>query len=100
MNKPSAPNRLIVDDDDDVVPTATAQPARPTAKPSPTRTPREGGRGPYPGRRQITAHVDRSLFLWIKSISAQTEKPMIEIFEDALSAYVASYAAQKKFGQG
>ncbi len=92
-------NRLINDDDAG----APSEPVNPTArhavKPSPTRNPRRlEGRGPYPGRRQVTAHIDRQLFLWLKSISAQTDKPMVEIFEEALNAYVSSFAAQKKFG--
>jgi hypothetical protein len=100
MTKP--PNRLIDDDDEhEVAPvSATTLPPRPSVKASPTRTPRSmTGRGPYPGRRQVTAHIDRNLFLGLKAISAQSEKPMVEIFEEALQAYVASVLAQKKFGQ-
>jgi hypothetical protein len=93
-------NRLINDDDDDVPPPAATPVSRQAVKPSPTRTPRKlEGKGPYPGRRQVTAHIDRQLFLWLKSISAQTDKPMVEIFEEALNTYVSSFAAQKKFGQ-
>jgi hypothetical protein len=93
-------NRLINDDDaEDAVETAPPV-SRHAVKPSPTRNPRRvEGKGPYPGRRQVTAHIDRQLFLWLKSISAQTDKPMVEIFEEALNAYVSSFAAQKKFGQ-
>lgn len=99
MSKEPTPNRLIVDDDDEAV-VETAPPSRPAVKPSATRNPRRGeGRGPYPGRRQVTAHIDRQLFLWLKSISAQTDKPMVELFEEALNAYVSSWSAQKKFGQ-
>ena len=99
MTKQPPQNRLISDDVDDEV-VETTIPARPSVKPSATRNPRKrDGKGSYPGRRQVTAYIDRQLFLWLKSISAQTEKPMVEIFEEALSAYVTSFAAQKKFGQ-
>lgn len=100
MTKP--PNRLINDEDEDeaVAVSTTTLPPRPSVKASPTRTPRSAnGKGPYPGRRQVTAHIDRNLFLGLKAISAQSEKPMVEIFEEALQAYVASVLAQKKFGQ-
>ena len=101
MSKPPIGNRLISDDSDDTPPPSrTAMPATPSVKPSTTRSPRAaGGKGPYPGRRQVTAHIDRNLFLGLKAISAQTEKPMVELFEEALQAYVASVLAQKKFGQ-
>jgi hypothetical protein len=93
-------NRLINDDDADAPAEAAAPVSRHAVKASPTRNPRRSeSRGPYPGRRQVTAHIDRQLFLWLKSISAQTDKPMVEIFEEALNAYVSSFAAQKKFGQ-
>ena len=99
MTKDLPQNRLINEDEDEA-PAISTPPARPSVKPSPTRNPRRGeGKGPYPGRRQVTAHIDRQLFLWLKSIAAQTDKPMVEIFEEALHAYVASFAAQKKFGQ-
>lgn len=100
MSKTPPTNRLISDDADDIAPPRMAMPATPSVKPSETRKPRPGeGRGPYPGRRQVTAHIDRNLFLGLKAISAQTEKPMVELFEEALQAYVASVLAQKKFGQ-
>jgi hypothetical protein len=100
MTKTPPSNRLISDDSEDIPTPRTAMPATPSVKPSPTRSPRTGeGRGPYPGRRQVTAHIDRNLFLGLKAISAQTEKPMVELFEEALQAYVASVLSQKKFGQ-
>lgn len=80
---------------------ATAHSAPPPRAPEPARRPAHAGplgKGPYPGRKQVTAHIDRQLFLWLKSIAAQTDKPMVAIFEEALSAYVSSYAAHKKFG--
>jgi len=55
------------------------------------------GRGAYPDKRQVTAYIDRQLFLWLKSISVQTDKPMIQLMEEALSQYVNTYAAQQKF---
>jgi hypothetical protein len=112
-------NRLIADDDDGASngDGASAQQAAPPgtkrhhengrASPSPARRAREEegpsrrrsqGQGPYPGRRQVTAHIDRQLFLWLKRISAETDKPMVEIFEEALSDFVNSYAAKLKFG--
>ena len=107
MKPPVQPqqNRLIADDDGEaempVARTAAEQAAPPAAAaPSRTQAPPEPvaarkGKGPYPGRRQVTAHIDRQLFLWLKSISAQTDKPMVVLFEEALSAYVSSYAAAK-----
>jgi len=103
------PNRLISDDDDETpvasAPAAggqseVARAAAPTESEGQRKRKRSSGQGPYPGRRQVTAHIDRQLFLWLKSISAQTDKPMVEIFEEALSAYVNSFAAQRKFGAG
>ena len=100
MSKSPPTNRLISDDEEELPPQRPAMPATPSLKPSPTRAPRsQGGKGPYPGRRQVTAHIDRALFLGLKAISAQTEKPMVEIMEEALRAYVESIFAQKKFGQ-
>lgn len=97
-------NRLIRDDPADAEPPRTTAPAPAAAaadRPLPRLArPRAGGKGgPYQNRRQVTAHIDKRLFLWLKSISAQTEKPMVELFEEALNAYVASYAAQTKFGK-
>lgn len=112
MKPPLQPpqNRLIADDDSDTdtdmpvgravaeqsAPASGATPRR--AQPAPEPAAARKGKGPYPGRRQVTAHIDRQLFLWLKSISAQTDKPMVVLFEEALSAYVSSYAAAKKFG--
>jgi hypothetical protein len=103
--KPAAPkNRLIADDELDAV-EREAQVARPASDAKPfaegyaPRTPRRrAGKGAYPGRRQVTGYVEDKLFLWLKSISAQHDKTMVEIFEEALTAYVNSYAAQRKFG--
>lgn len=69
-----------------------AEPARKRTR----RRPRHGG--PYPGKRQVTAYIDRALFLWLKSISAQTDLPMVEIFETALSDYVNQFKARQSFG--
>lgn len=124
MKPPSSSNRLINDDADDASRSTrsrfddvTSRSERPSrladqpqseiaseVRPHPAETIRRPsmsgamGRGPYPGRKQVTAHVDKKLFLWLKSISAQEDKPMVLIFEEALSAYVNTYAAQKKFG--
>lgn len=91
-------NRLIRDDDD-------VQPASPPAAPDIRRMiddsvpkPRTGG--PYPGRRKVTAHIDRQLFLWLKSMSAQTDKPMILLMEEALTEYVQRWQASRKFAAG
>ena len=99
MTQQPAQNRLIAEHEDDAVEDREAAPARPRVKPSPTRNPRRReGRGSYPGRRQVTGYVSDQLFLWLKSISVQADKPMIEIMEEALTTYVNSWAAQKKFG--
>ncbi len=94
------PNRLIHDDDD--APTAAGattgvSAAAVPATESVARAPAKS-RAVYPGKRQVTAHIDRQLFLWLKSISAQSDRPMIVLFEEALSEYVQRFAAQKKFG--
>lgn len=105
MTTPPA-NRLISDDEDEIQPASAPQTARadPKHNAEPADRAEQGrrstGKGPYPGRRQVTAHIDRQLFLWLKRISAESDKPMVEIFEDALSAYVNTYAAQRKFGGG
>jgi len=91
-------NRLINDYDTDLPSEPVVSAPRAPAREAPLRHPKIEGRGPYPGRRQVTAHIDRQLFLWLKSISAQTEKPMVELFTEALDAYVRSFAAKKKFG--
>lgn len=99
MTKQPFKNRLIAESDDEP---ASVEPAEvpQRARVSETRTPRRSeGKGPYPGRRQVTAHIDRHLFLWLKRISAETETPMVEIFEAALLSYVERWQAQKKFGQ-
>lgn len=95
-------NRLIVDDEDAApepaavtTPQATQVVAPPATKTRKRRRPE--GKGAYPDKRQVTAYVDRQLFLWLKSISAQTDKPMVELFEEALTQYVNTFAAQKKF---
>ncbi|MFZ4602982.1 MAG: hypothetical protein ACOYM8_11040 [Caulobacterales bacterium] len=96
-------NRLIVDDE----PMPAAIPAAPSNAPGsvaaaqPTRRRRRAKpsmTGDYPGMRRVTGYVEPTLFRWLKSISAETDKPMIEIFEEALTAYVESYAAGRKFG--
>lgn len=105
--KPIAPKNRLIADEELESETLQTQPARAVgdAKPFPEgyapRTPRRRtGKGAYPGRRQVTAYVEDKLFLWLKSISAQHDKTMVEIFEEALTAYVNSYAAQRKFGGG
>jgi hypothetical protein len=99
MTQRATQNRLIADHEDDGIEENEDTPARPRVKPSATRNPRRReGRGSYPGRRQVTGYVSDQLFLYLKSISAQDDKAMIEIMEEALTAYVNSWAAQKKFG--
>lgn len=98
------PNNRLIHDDPEPEPQRVMTPAPAAAaaeRPLPrVARSRVGGRGgPYQNRRQVTAHIDKKLFLWLKTISAQTEKPMVELFEEALNAYVASYAAQSKFGK-
>lgn len=93
-------NRLIVDDEP--TPSASvaapmtvqteAQPIRRKRRAKPSIT------GDYPGMRRVTGYVEPTLFRWLKSISAETDKPMIQIFEEALTDYVQSYAAGRKFG--
>ncbi len=90
-------NRLIRDDDDEAPAAETV--TQPPAPPAPTRAPKRSfNGGAYPGRRQVTAHIPKDLFLWLKSISAQTDTPMVAIFEEALTQYVSRFAAQRKFG--
>lgn len=96
-------NRVIREDDDD----APIQPRSPVLE-SAARTdaplvrrrrrPKPSGGGVYPGMRQVTAYVEPTLFKWLKSISAETDKPMVQIMEEALTAYVQSFAAGRKFG--
>lgn len=93
-------NRLIVDDEPAVTPSATA-PAIPPSDTQPIRRKRRAKpsmTGDYPGMRRVTGYVEPTLFRWLKSISAETDKPMIQIFEEALTDYVQSYAAGRKFG--
>lgn len=97
-------NRLIVDDEQEAPAprsaaaqanapaTVEAQPMRRKRRAKPSMT------GDYPGMRRVTGYVEPSLFRWLKSISAETDKPMIQIFEEALTDYVQSYAAGRKFG--
>lgn len=90
-------NRLIRDDEDE----ALAPPESPKPQPlsrEATKPVNKRRGGPYPGRRQVTAHIERELFLWLKAISAQTDKPMIQLMEEALREYVQRHAAQMKFG--
>jgi hypothetical protein len=96
-------NRVIRDDDDD----APIQPRTQALEPAATseapltrrrRRPKPSGGGVYPGMRQVTAYVEPPLFKWLKSISAETDKPMVLIMEEALTAYVQSFAAGRKFG--
>jgi hypothetical protein len=92
-----ANNRLIHEDEDalPVVPETAVQSMAKTLADPPVDNAK---RKVYPGRRQVTAHIPRQLFLWLKAISAQTDKPMILIMEEALNEYVQRHAAQKKFG--
>lgn len=96
-------NRVIRDDDDG----APIQPRSPVLESAPVadapltrrrRRPKPSGGGVYPGMRQVTAYVEPTLFKWLKSISAETDKPMVQIMEEALTAYVQSFAAGRKFG--
>lgn len=91
-------NRLIRDDDE-ATPAARAEQTPPEPAAAPARAPKRSfSGGAYPGRRQVTAHIPKDLFLWLKSISAQTDTPMVAIFEEALTQYVSRFAAQRKFG--
>lgn len=90
-------NNRLIHEDDDALPPAAEGAVRGMAKAASEPQPAKG-RGPYPGRRQVTAHIPRQLFLWLKAISAQTDKPMILLMEEALNEYVQRHAAQKKFG--
>jgi len=92
-----ADNRLIRDDDD-ALPPAAESAVQSMAKAAAEQPVNKRQGGPYPGRRQVTAHIPRQLFLWLKAISAQTDKPMILLMEEALNEYVQRHAAQKKFG--
>jgi hypothetical protein len=96
-------NRLISDDDGDDLPAVAtaAAPSAATTEDAPLRRKRRqkpSGRGVYPGMRQVTAYVEPTLFRWLKSISAETDKPMVQIMEEALQAYVERFAAGRKFG--
>jgi hypothetical protein len=93
MNK----NRLIRDEDDAIGEESQVA-ALETAPLYASARMRKGGRGPYPGRRQVTAHIDEQLFKWLRSISVQTETPMVQLFEQALAVYVKRFAVQKKIG--
>lgn len=102
--KPPQQNRLISDDDDaPPAPEIRSEPvaSNTTQTVSATRAPRKRrmpeGKGAYPDKRQVTAYIDRQLFMWLKSISVQTDKPMIQLMEEALGQYVNTYAAQQKF---
>lgn len=89
-------NRLIREDDD--APEEVRAPVAPVREAlPPAPSPRKRGRGPYPGKRQVTAHIDENLFKWLRSMSVQTDKPMVVMFEEALTAYVQRFAAGKKF---
>ncbi len=91
-------NRLIDDTADEAETPPPTPPLIAASRPSATRTPRKmGGNGAYPGRRQITAYIEKPLFMRIKAISAQTERPMVEILEEALTTFVSSYLSQRKF---
>jgi hypothetical protein len=94
-------NRLIDDSDPEVETPPIAPSIAGSLPPSPTRRPRqlpnwEKG-GVYPGRRKVTAYIDEQLFRRLKGISALHSKPMVEIMEEALHAFAASYAARAKF---
>lgn len=96
-------NRLISNDETDDAPmNAPSSPqSSATAEETPLRRKRRqkpSGRGVYPGMRQVTAYVEPTLFRWLKSISAETDKPMVQIMEEALAAYVERFAAGRKFG--
>ncbi len=101
MNPPKQ-NRVIRDEEPDApAETSTAMMMEATAPAAPVRRrrrPKPGGGGVYPGMRQVTAYVEPTLFKWLKSISAETDKPMVQIMEEALTAYVQSFAAGRKFG--
>lgn len=91
-------------------PTGEAQAAASPPKVSPqsasaqsTKSPDSpSSRGPYPGRRQITAHVGHELFVQLKLHSAQSAIPMVRILEDALKTYLRASEAerQRQIGNG
>lgn len=90
-------NRLIRDDDEPIAAERPAAAPAPVAAPNKASLARKWGRGPYPGKRQVTAHIDEGLYKWLRSMSVQTDKPMVVMFEEALSTYVQKFAAQKRF---
>lgn len=85
-------NRLIRDEDDEASPSPSTQ-----TSPLQAAETKKGGRGPYPGKRQVTAHIDEALYKWLRSMSVQIDKPMVAMFEEALTSYVQKFAAQKRF---
>ncbi len=91
-------NNRLIHDDEETLPAAAETAVQGMAKAANERPLDNAKRKVYPGRRQVTAHIPRELFLWLKAISAQTDKPMILIMEEALNEYVQRHAAQKKFG--
>lgn len=100
-------NRVIRDDDTDMDDLPIRQqrqtPAQPpAAETTPVRRSRArrspGGNGAYPGQKQVTSYVERSLYLQLRAISAETDSSMIALMQDALTEYVQRYAAQRKFG--
>jgi hypothetical protein len=95
-------NRLIRDDDDGAAPLAEAprsQPAAATtiAPPRAQAAPSRRGRGPYADRRQVTGAINPELFRRLKLLSLQSERPLVEIYDEALTAYAQSFAAENKF---
>ena len=103
-------NRVIRDDDTEADEFPNRQHSQPVRAPSPAvetqpmrrararRSP--GGNGAYPGQKQVTSYVERSLYLQLRAISAETDRSMIALMQDALTDYVQRYAAQRKFSAG
>jgi hypothetical protein len=99
---PLPKNRTIIHDDEDDKPIMPASAiTQPASAPTDTRPPRQRrrnqGKGAYPGKRQITVYTDEDLFYKVKAISVTARKTMQELMEEALTNYVNSYAAQRKF---
>lgn len=100
---PNIKTRAIIHDDHDDAPIMPSSSITAPAPPPPedTRPPRQRrrnmGRGAYPGKRQITVYTTEDLFFKVKALSVTSRKTMLEIMEEALTNYVNSYTAQRKF---
>lgn len=90
-------NRLIRDDDDvDVQPVPQAPPAQPAQA---RRAPRikAARRGGYAGMRQVTTNIPPSLFTHLQFIAIDTGKVLLDLYAEAIVAYIERFAAEQKF---